>query len=150
MADVGGPKGPGNESDPNCYIPQSLEALDQGYQIFLVALYSLTSVSALLGNVTVILVEMYGRHSAHNLRYFLINLAISDIIIGVFCVPFTYTDFMLGRWIFPEFLCPVAQVVQLISVFVTAFTLTIIGIERLVKFIFSNFFCDTATHLKQI
>jgi hypothetical protein len=64
------------------------------------------------------------------LRKFLINLAVSDILFGVFCVPFTYTDVLLGRWIFPLWLCPTAQFVQILSVFVTSFTLTIISIER--------------------
>ena len=77
----------------------------------------------------------FGKRSALNLRKFLINLAISDILLGVFCVPFTYTDFMLGRWIFPSWLCPAAQFIQILSVFVTAYTLTIIGIERQVDYI---------------
>ena len=108
----------------------SLEAFGSSMQLFLFYLYSLTSLLALIGNLTVIFVECFGRRSALNLRKFLINLAISDILLGVFCVPFTYTDFMLGRWIFPHWLCPIAQFVQVLSVFVTAFTLTFIGVER--------------------
>jgi hypothetical protein len=107
-----------------------LEALDAPMRVFLVCLYSTTSCLAFFGNVVVIIVEIFGKRSAINLRKFLINLAVSDIMIGVFCVPFTYTDFMLGRWIFPFWLCPTAQFVQILSVFVTAFTLTIISIER--------------------
>jgi hypothetical protein len=109
---------------------RQLEALDAPMRAFLVCLYSTTSCLAFFGNVVVIIVEIFGKRSAINLRKFLINLAVSDIMIGVFCVPFTYTDFMLGRWIFPFWLCPTAQFVQILSVFVTAFTLTIISIER--------------------
>ena len=112
-----------------------LEALGSSMQLFMFFLYSLTSVLALIGNLTVIIVEIFGKRSALNLRKFLINLAISDILLGVFCVPFTYTDFMLGRWIFSSWLCPVAQFIQILSVFVTAYTLTIIGIERQVHYI---------------
>ena len=112
-----------------------LEALGSSMQLFMFFLYSLTSILALVGNLTVIIVEIFGKRSALNLRKFLINLAISDILLGVFCVPFTYTDFMLGRWIFPSWLCPAAQFIQILSVFVTAYTLTIIGIERQVHYI---------------
>ena len=112
-----------------------LEALGSSMQLFMFFLYSLTSILALIGNLTVIIVEIFGKRSALNLRKFLINLAISDILLGVFCVPFTYTDFMLGRWIFPSWLCPAAQFIQILSVFVTAYTLTIIGIERQVDYI---------------
>lgn len=112
---------------------QPLEALGPPGQFFLVTLYSLTSFLAFVGNVIVIFVEVFGKRSARTLRKFLINLAISDILIGVFVVPFIYTDFMLGRWIFPHSLCPLSYFVQVSAVFVTAFTLTTIGVERLVN-----------------
>nr|XP_027194434.1 neuropeptide Y receptor type 5-like [Dermatophagoides pteronyssinus] len=118
-----------------CFNVTELEAVPNRLgQWFLISLYSLTSLLALIGNLTVIIVELYGKESAHNIRKYLINLAVSDITIGVLCVPFTYTDFMLGQWIFPHWLCPTAQFVQLLSVFVTSLTLTFIGIERYVLF----------------
>ncbi|UXI18552.1 isoleucine-tRNA ligase [Sarcoptes scabiei] len=115
----------------NCFNTAELEAVPSRIaQWFLILIYSLTSFLALIGNITVIVVEICGKESAQNIRKYLINLAISDITIGVLCVPFTYTDFMLGQWIFPHWLCPTAQFVQLLSVFVTSSTLTFIGIER--------------------
>lgn len=113
----------------DCFLPP-LEAVPFEFQIFLIILYSISSLIALFGNLIVIIIEIYGKQSAHNLRKFLINLAVSDIIIGVLCVPFTYTDFMFWRWIFPHWLCPISQIAQLLSVSVTSFTLTVIGIER--------------------
>lgn len=114
-----------------CYNSTSLEAVPWlSGQIVLITLYTTTSILALVGNVIVIIVELLGKESAQNIRKYLINLAISDVILGVFCVPFAYSDFMLGRWIFPHWMCPLAQFVQLLSCFVTSLTLTIIGIER--------------------
>lgn len=122
----------------DCFNATELEAVPSRMgQLFLIILYSLTSLLALMGNVTVIVVEICGKESAHNIRKYLINLAVSDITIGVLCVPFTYTDFMLGQWIFPHWLCPTAQFVQLLSVFVTSLTLTFIGIERYASFFFN-------------
>jgi hypothetical protein len=60
----------------------------------------------------------------------LLNLSISDLLMAIFSIPFTYTIFMLGRWIFPKFLCPCVQFAQLCSVFVSIYTLTAIGIDR--------------------
>jgi len=108
----------------------TLEILDPTSRTCLVLLYSATSVLAFVGNLMVIIVETFGRRSAANLRKFLINLAISDILFGVFSVPFTYTDFMYGRWIFFPWLCPWAQFIQILSIFITSFTLTLISIER--------------------
>ena len=72
-----------------------LEAFGPMGQTIMVLLYSLVTFLAFTGNTLVILVELYGKRSARNLQKFLINLAISDILIGVLCVPFTYTHFML-------------------------------------------------------
>lgn len=110
----------------------TLEILDRSTRTILVILYSATSVLAFVGNILVIIVEIFGRRSAASIRKFLINLAISDILFGVFAVPFTYTDFMFGRWIFFPWLCPWAQFIQILSIFITSFTLTVISIERLV------------------
>ncbi|KAH8033193.1 hypothetical protein HPB51_008131 [Rhipicephalus microplus] len=62
---------------------------------------------------------------------FLVNLALSDIAMAVFSIPFTYTDFMLGRWIFEPLFCPVVLFMQHVSVIVSVYTLTAIGVDRL-------------------
>ena len=118
-------------AEQHCYNVTEMEAIPSPYgQAFLVSLYSVTSLLALGGNVAVMVVSAVGRESAHTLRASLANLAVSDVVLGVLCVPFTYTDFMLGRWVWPHWLCPTAQYVQLLSVAVTALTLTLIGVER--------------------
>ena len=109
---------------------QPLEALSISFQIILVILYSVTALVALVGNVTVILVLCNGKRCPLSLRKFLINLSLADVSIALFSIPFTYTDFMFGYWVFPTFMCPIAQFVQVLSVFVSVFTLTAIGIER--------------------
>ncbi|XP_022251604.1 probable G-protein coupled receptor 83 [Limulus polyphemus] len=124
--------------DPSNYVNatnisnviQELEALGPDLQVFLIILYSLTAVLALGGNLTVILVLIFGKKSSRDLRVFLINLAASDITMATFSIPFTYTDFMLGRWIFEPFFCPIVMFMQHCSVIVSVYTLTIIGLDR--------------------
>ena len=118
-----------NASEVKPY-PTRMEALEAPGRMFLYFVFTTTALLAFTGNVVVIIVERYGTRSAKNLRKFLTNLAISDVLFGVICVPVSYTDFMLLRWIFPNWLCPLTQFVQVVSVFVTTFTLTVIGIER--------------------
>lgn len=122
----------GNSSNSSLLDLSTFALLDQTTRTCMVVLFSATSVLALVGNLIVIIVETFGRRSAANLRKFLINLAISDIVFGVFSVPFTYTNFMYGQWIFSPWLCPWAQFIQILSIFITSFTLTLISIERLV------------------
>ncbi|KAL1422657.1 hypothetical protein MTO96_030340 [Rhipicephalus appendiculatus] len=107
-----------------------MNALGFELQAFLIALYSLTALLALGGNVMVIVVLLLGRRSSRELRLFLVNLALSDIAMAVFSIPFTYTDFMLGRWIFEPLFCPVVLFMQHVSVIVSVYTLTAIGVDR--------------------
>ncbi|GFY41964.1 g_PROTEIN_RECEP_F1_2 domain-containing protein [Trichonephila inaurata madagascariensis] len=106
----------------------SLEAMGPGIQLFLVILYSCTAIAALGGNGAAIAVLLLGKR--RSIRLFLVNLALSDMTMALFSIPFTYTDFVLGRWIFlPEF-CPVVQFVQHASVSVSVYTLTVVGLDR--------------------
>lgn len=78
--------------DTLCFNATALEAVPSfAGKVFLITLYSITSLLALIGNLAVIIVELFGSESAPNIRKYLINLAVSDIILGVLCVPFTYT-----------------------------------------------------------
>jgi hypothetical protein len=106
------------------------ELLDAFWQKLLITLYSLTAALSLIGNIIAIWVLMAGKRSSRELRMFLVNLSLSDITMALFSIPFTYTDFILGRWIFLPQFCPVVQFMQLASVFVSVYTLTVIGIDR--------------------
>jgi hypothetical protein len=125
-----------DENDLNCNndtsgrLESELDLLDQKWQILLIVLYSLTAALSLIGNTIAIWVLMAGKRSSRELRMFLVNLSLSDITMALFSIPFTYTDFMLGRWIFLPQFCPVVQFMQLASVFVSVYTLTAIGIDR--------------------
>lgn len=69
--------------------PRSPDKLEFPYQICLIILYSLSAVASFCGNLTVIIVLMYGRRSSSELRKYLINLAATDIIMGLACIPYT-------------------------------------------------------------
>ncbi|XP_069981112.1 prolactin-releasing peptide receptor-like [Penaeus vannamei] len=106
----------------------SLEAVSEDVQVFLIVAYSLAAVLSLVGNITVILVLAFGRRSS--VRCYLINLAVSDITMATFCIPFSYTSFMFHRWIFaPEF-CRIVAFMQHVSVTCSVYTLVAIGVDR--------------------
>lgn len=105
----------------------SIAILQPGMQLFVIILYSCTALAALGGNGAAIAV-LLSKH--RSIRLFLINLALSDVTMAIFSIPFTYTDFVLGRWIFlPEF-CPVVQFMQHVSVSVSVYTLIVVSLDR--------------------
>ena len=57
-------------------------------QITLITLYTLTTALALIGNVSVIIVLVFGHRSKTEIRKYLLNLAVSDICMATFCIPF--------------------------------------------------------------
>lgn len=105
-------------------------SLPMGCKIVLILLYSLTTLLSVVGNLVVIVVFTFGRRSRTDLRAFLINLAIADLIMAMFCMPFTFTVTMLNDWIFSAPMCPIVLYMQTVSVSVSVFTNMAIGIDR--------------------
>ncbi|CAD5123484.1 DgyrCDS11830 [Dimorphilus gyrociliatus] len=65
-----------------------------------------------------------------DVKLYLIVIAIADIAIAIFCIPFTFTETMMGRWIFYSALCPLSLSMQVLSVSVSIFTKVALGIDR--------------------
>ena len=81
----------------------------------LIALYALTATAATIGNLMVIIVFAVGKRSRTDLRDFLINLAVADLMMAMFCMPFTFTATMMNRWVFGSITCPLVLYVQVSS-----------------------------------
>ncbi|XP_048764640.2 prolactin-releasing peptide receptor-like [Ostrea edulis] len=102
----------------------------------LMVLYSLTTLLSITGNIFVVLVFVKGRHSRTDLRPFLINLAVADLVMAFFCMPFTFADTILGHWVFYKPLCTLVLFVQLFAVAASVLTNMAIGIDRFLAVIF--------------
>ena len=113
-----------NSSNGDTLVIDRMEVFGQTGQTILVVLYSLVTLLAFTGNTLVILVELYGKRSARNLQKFLINLAISDLLIGVLSVPFIYTDLMLVSIYIYLYIC---HNFILLNINTTTFLLTLTG-----------------------
>ncbi|KAK5644284.1 hypothetical protein RI129_008129 [Pyrocoelia pectoralis] len=61
---------------------------------------------------------------------FLLNLAVSDLLLGVLCMPFTLVGALLRDFIFGEFMCKLLPYLQACSVSVGVWTLVAISVER--------------------
>ncbi|XP_044749522.1 cholecystokinin receptor-like isoform X2 [Coccinella septempunctata] len=61
---------------------------------------------------------------------FLLNLAVSDLLLGVLCMPFTLIGALLRDFVFGEVMCKLVPFLQACSVSVGAWTLVAISVER--------------------
>ena len=116
-----------NGSDDNM---EDLFYVNTGLVVLLSVLYGSISVLAVVGNTLVIIVIFKNKGMQTVTNFYIANLAVADVLIGVFSIPFQFQAALLQRWDLPAILCPVAPFVKEITVNVSVFTLTVISIDR--------------------
>jgi hypothetical protein len=77
--------------------------------IFMLFFYSLSTLTAIASNFIVILVYLLSKSGKTDLSRFLFNLAIADFLMSTVCMPFTFAQVLLKRWIFGEIICPIGK-----------------------------------------
>lgn len=95
-----------------------------------IGLYATIFLLAIVGNILVILTLVQNRRMRTITNVFLLNLAVSDLLLGMLCIPFTLVGSMLRNFIFGEFMCKILPYLQACSVSVSAWTLVAISCER--------------------
>ena len=111
-------------------------SVPSGIVVLLAVLYGSISLVAVLGNGLVIFVIVKNRKMQTVTNIFIANLALADVIIGLFSTPFQFQPALHQRWDLPVFLCKLAPSVKVLSVNVSVFTLTVISIDRFVAVLF--------------
>lgn len=75
-------------------------------------LYGIISLLAVLGNALVIVIIAKNRRMHTVTNIFIANLAVADVIIGMFSIPFQFQAALLQRWVLADFMCSLAPMVQ--------------------------------------
>uniref|UniRef100_A0A3B1JWA2 Neuropeptide FF receptor 1 n=2 Tax=Astyanax mexicanus TaxID=7994 RepID=A0A3B1JWA2_ASTMX len=82
------------------------------------------------GNGLVCVVVLRNRNMRSVTNLFILNLAISDLLVGVVCVPTTLIDSLISGWPFSQTTCTLSNLVQGMSVSASVFTLVAIAVDR--------------------
>ena len=109
---------------------KEIHGLPVGAQCFLVGLYSITALMSVLGNLLVIVVYFIGRQPRSDLRILLVNLAFSDVVMAIFCMPFTFAYTMLNKWVFGRVMCTLVLYMQNVAVIASVGTSMAIAVDR--------------------
>uniref|UniRef100_A0AAQ4R739 Neuropeptide Y receptor Y4 n=1 Tax=Gasterosteus aculeatus aculeatus TaxID=481459 RepID=A0AAQ4R739_GASAC len=96
----------------------------------LVVWYSLTMVLGLVGNIGLICIIARRREKVNVTGIFICNLSFSDILVCVFCLPFTVIYTLMDHWVFGSLLCRLVPFIQCASVTVSVLSLVFIALER--------------------
>ncbi|XP_037638267.1 neuropeptide Y receptor type 4 [Sebastes umbrosus] len=96
----------------------------------LVVWYSMTMVLGLVGNIGLICIIARRREKVNVTGIFICNLSFSDILVCVFCLPFTVIYTLMDHWVFGSLLCRLVPFIQCVSVTVSVLSLVFIAMER--------------------
>uniref|UniRef100_A0A182N355 G-protein coupled receptors family 1 profile domain-containing protein n=1 Tax=Anopheles dirus TaxID=7168 RepID=A0A182N355_9DIPT len=120
-----------NQTDVRIVLEdENLYKVPIGLLVLLSVFYGTISILAVIGNSLVIWIVITTKQMQTITNMFIANLALADVTIGVFVIPFQFQAALLQRWNLPDFMCPFCPFVQLISVNVSVFTLTAIAVDR--------------------
>ncbi|KAI5646505.1 7 transmembrane receptor (rhodopsin family) domain-containing protein [Phthorimaea operculella] len=116
-----------------CVLESSPEDLLSSpiFQACVYLMYIAIFIVALVGNGMVCYVVYSFPRMKTVTNYFIVNLAVGDILMTVFCVPFTFVSTLALRyWPFGAVMCKIVNYSQAVSVLVSAYTLLAISIDR--------------------
>ncbi|XP_054629689.1 neuropeptide FF receptor 1 like 2 [Dunckerocampus dactyliophorus] len=92
--------------------------------------YLLIFLLCVVGNILVCLIVLGSRRMRTVTNIFILNLAVSDLLVGIFCIPTTLVDNLITGWPFSNSVCKLSGFVQGASVSASVFTLVAIAVER--------------------
>ncbi|KAL1121969.1 hypothetical protein AAG570_003377 [Ranatra chinensis] len=93
------------------------------FQAAVYSLYLVIFVTAVSGNGLVCYVVKASPRMRTVTNYFIGNLAFGDILMTLFCVPFSSVHVLLQHWPFGPHMCRLVSYTQAVSVFVSTFNL---------------------------
>ncbi|CAN7995228.1 unnamed protein product, partial [Ixodes hexagonus] len=80
--------------------------------ILRITLYSVIFVFAVVGNVLVLVTLVQNKRMRTVTNVFLVNLAVSDLLLGVLCMPFTLVGSLLRNFVFGDIMCRLIPYLQ--------------------------------------
>ncbi|XP_057686025.1 cholecystokinin receptor-like isoform X1 [Corythoichthys intestinalis] len=95
-----------------------------------IVLYILIFLLSVFGNLLIIIVLILNKRMRTVTNSFLLSLAISDVMMAIFCMPFTLIPNILEDFIFGAAMCKTVAYFMGLSVSISTFSLVAIAIER--------------------
>lgn len=101
-----------------------------GVQVILILAYSTIILLGVTGNSLVIYAVCKFKTLRTVTNFFIVNLAVADLLVNTLCLPFTLVYTLYGEWMFGQVLCFMLPCAQGMAVHVSTITLNIIALDR--------------------
>lgn len=125
-----GPWNASNYTEYGCDLETSNPIETPQFQGTIYVMYTIIFLVAVVGNGIVCYIVLSSPRMRTVTNYFIMNLSVGDILITLFGVPFTSVSYLQQYWPFGTSLCPVVNYSQAVSVFVSAYTMLAISVDR--------------------
>ena len=99
-------------------------------QVVFGVIFGFITVLGIGGNAIICYIVLGHRRMRTVTNYFVVNLAVSDQLMSVMCVNFTFYSTLYMTWPFGPVMCKAVSFFQSVSVSVSIFTLVAISMER--------------------
>lgn len=99
-------------------------------QVILILAYSTIILFGVTGNSLVIYVVYKFKNLRTVTNFFIVNLAVADLLVNTLCLPSTLVNTLYGKWMFGQVLCFMLPCAQGMAVHVSTITLNIIALDR--------------------
>ncbi|GBL89735.1 RYamide receptor [Araneus ventricosus] len=118
------------DSEAGVTVPKTVEAVMH-------IMYITVSVAAVGGNGMVCYIVLAYQRMRTVTNFFIINLAVGDILMACLCIPFGFvSNLLLQYWPFGAVMCVLVSYAQVVSVFISAYTLIAISIDRYIAILY--------------
>ncbi|XP_050391461.1 neuropeptide FF receptor 2 [Patella vulgata] len=117
--------------------PEELRTIPIWEMVLKIGFYVPVIVLALLGNLLVILVVARNKRMKTTTNYYIVNLAISDLLVALSCSWVHLLDNLTDGWILGAFFCKFNTFAQVLSLVSSIFTLTFIACDRFFGIVFA-------------
>ncbi|XP_074528094.1 alpha-1A adrenergic receptor-like [Halichoeres trimaculatus] len=116
-----------NRSNGSQHVPAPLD-LRRAVPVGMVLAFFI--MCAIVGNILVILAVVCNRHLRIPTNYFIINLAIADLLLGTTVLPVSATLEILDYWVFGRIFCDIWAAVDVLCCTASIMSLCVISIDR--------------------
>ncbi|CAF0870389.1 unnamed protein product [Rotaria sordida] len=126
-----------NASPPGTTYMDSPPPIPPSYlQATALIVYTLLSILTVGGNALVCLIVFHFMGIVTVTNLFIANLALTDLFIGLFCIPIVLiSDYLLSDWPFGTFMCKFTSFAQSVFVVCTVYTLIAMSVDRYIAII---------------
>uniref|UniRef100_A0A3Q3W9W9 G-protein coupled receptors family 1 profile domain-containing protein n=1 Tax=Mola mola TaxID=94237 RepID=A0A3Q3W9W9_MOLML len=122
-AHVLGSNSSGNSSEAGSVLP--------GHLVLLLSVLMVTLVVVVVaGNALVIMAFVVDKTLRNQSNYFFLNLAISDFLVGAFCIPVYIPYNLTGRWMLGKGLCKMWLIMDYLLCTASVFNIVLISYDR--------------------